>query len=397
MSVHINDRHLKLAESIVANSHANGGLAEVDVEKFWEDNTVAHEKIWSTDCPQMPCGIQMGGETYFAELGMKEDWYKHYHDPKWLLPLKVKYNEVSLEIVGKKFLNESLPNPNHAWPAVKELSDIFEAENIWHNESYWLKKSVDSIEELKALLDRVERRLENLSEFILPDNWGEEKERLNALGFNSPIYRGQRGPVTFATSVFGVENLIFLCYDHAELAKRFSDLICKAILERAKVLDIERGYDENNFKHGWAWADDNCCMLSADLYEMFGFPILKKVFDKYSPNKGDKRFQHSDSEMRHLLPLLKKLNMTQVNLGPTLSVSEIREYLPNAIIDGQLAPFTFSRNEEVNIVAETLRDMEMSRESKGISFCCAGSINNGSMLSGLRLIMATIQKYKWSF
>lgn len=36
--------------------------------------------------------------------------------------------------------------------------------------------------------------------------------------------------------------------------------------------------------------------------------------------------------------------MTAVNFGPTLTASEIREYCPRAVIHGQLAPYTFSRN-----------------------------------------------------
>ena len=56
-------------------------------------------------------------------------------------------------------------------------------------------------------------------------------------------------------------------------------------------------------------------------------------------------------------------------------------------------PFTFSRNEEVNIVAEFLRDFEMTRETRGLSFTTAGSINNGSRLTGMRLIMAAIQRH----
>ena len=97
--------------------------------------------------------------------------------------------------------------------------------------------------------------------------------------------------------------------------------------------------------------------------------------------------------MGHLLPLLGKLELTTVNFGPNLKVSEIREYLPKAVIHGQLAPFTFSRNEEVNIVAEFLRDFEMAREQRGLIFATAGSINNGSRLSSMRLIMAAIQEY----
>ena len=72
---------------------------------------------------------------------------------------------------------------------------------------------------------------------------------------------------------------------------------------------------------------------------------------------------------------------------------EICEHLPRAVIYGQLAPFTFSRNEEVNIVAEFLRDFEMARPSRGLKFETAGAVNNGSRLTGLRLIMAAIQRY----
>jgi uroporphyrinogen decarboxylase len=129
------------------------------------------------------------------------------------------------------------------------------------------------------------------------------------------------------------------------------------------------------------------------MYEFFGYPILKGIFEVFSPDPGDMRGQHSDSDMAHLLPILSRLDLTAVNFGPTLSVSEIREHLPRAVISGQLAPFTFSRNEEVNIVAETVRDFEMSREKRGVIFATAGSINNGSRLTGLRLIMSTIQNY----
>ena len=74
-------------------------------------------------------------------------------------------------------------------------------------------------------------------------------------------------------------------------------------------------------------------------------------------------------------------------------VRDIRRHLPDAVIDGELAPYTLMRNEEVNIVAEFLRDFEMAREQRGLVFATAGSINNGSRLTSMRLIMAAIQEY----
>jgi uroporphyrinogen decarboxylase len=129
------------------------------------------------------------------------------------------------------------------------------------------------------------------------------------------------------------------------------------------------------------------------MYELFGYPVLKGIFDRYSPNPEDRRYQHSDSPMAHLLPILGRLNMTGVNFGPTVMVSEIRAHLPIAVIEGQLAPFAYSRNEEENIVLEFLRDFEMAREHRGLLFSTAGSINNGTRLTSMRLAMAAIQRY----
>jgi uroporphyrinogen decarboxylase len=254
-----------------------------------------------------------------------------------------------------------------------------------------MEQSAHDVDELKALLDRVEEL--DIRRFILPDNWQEEKARLLALGVRPPLYRYQRGPVTFAMSVFGVENLIFLLLDQPDLAARFRDAILRSMLEIARVLDVEAGFTPDNSPRGFGFADDNCALLTPEMYEFFGYPILEAVFAQYSPEPQHRRYQHSDSAMGHLLPLLGRLGMNRTNFGPTLTVSEIREHLPHAVIRGQLAPFTFCRNEEENIVAEFIRDFKMAREKRGLLFMTAGSINNGSRLTSMRLIMSAIQHF----
>ncbi|MBT3603374.1 MAG: hypothetical protein HOE48_00890 [Candidatus Latescibacteria bacterium] len=393
MSVYVTQEHLALAQGLVDRSHQNGGLASVDLVRFWEDDQKALEDPWGEACPQVPLGIGMGAECAFQEFGVKEEWYKLRHDEAYLIPLSRRYNDAAEKIVGRRLLKETPSNPDLQWPEVKALHDIFEAENRWEDMSYWLMPSAQTPDELAALLDRVEKRLENLRDFMLPEGWDLTRDRIVGLGGKVPLYRSQRGPVTFAMSIYGVENLIYLIADDPDLAVRFSNVIARAMLERARVLDEEGGYTKEDAPHGFYWLDDNCAMLNAEMYALFGYPILEKVFKRYCPNPGDRRGQHSDSDMGHLLPLLGQLELTTVNLGPNLTVSEIREHLPKAVIHGQLAPFTFSRNEEVNMVAEFLRDFEMAREKRGLVFATAGSINDGSRLTGMRLIMAAIQEY----
>ena len=379
---------------LATETRANGGLAPVDVERFWADQEVAARNPFGKDIPQCPLGVLMAGECVYAELGIEEDVWRYEHDEEWRLALNKAYNDKAEQIVGRRLLGESRGDPTRRYPSTKGLHDVFEATNVWHAGSWWLQQCVHDPDELKALLDRVEARLDaGLRRFLLPPNWDEEKARLTASGVKPPLYRDQRGPVTFAMSIHGVENTIFLILDKPDLAVRFSRAILEAMLEIGRVLDEEAGYTPETAPHGFGFRDDNCALLTPQMYEFFGYPILKGIFDRYSPNPGDMRYQHSDSAMSHIVPILGRLNLTGTNFGPTVTVSEIREHLPNAVIYGQLAPYTLMRNESEKLVAEFLRDFGQAREKRGLVFATAGSIDNGSRLTSMRLIMSAIQHF----
>lgn len=388
----------RLARELVAETRTHGGLAPMDLDRFWADQETAIANPFGAEIPQVPLGVMMGTACVFDELGIPEtpeNWHRLSHDGPWIKEACEAYNRKAREIVGRNLLH--VPSNDHTRPGAargpKNLADLFEAKNTWHHESYWLQSSANTEDELKALLDRVEKRLENPANFFLPKGWEQERARILAAGENLPAYRVQRGPVTFAMSVFGAENLIFLIMDRPDLAGRFRDLVLRGMLGLGRVLDESARRTRETEPRGFSFFDDNCCLLTTEMYEFFGFPILKAVFDRYAPGSNDRRYQHSDSPMGHLLPILARLNFSRVNFGPTLTVSQIREAMPQTVIEGQLAPFTFSRNEEENIVREFLRDFEQAREKRGLIFATAGSINNGSRLTGMRLLMSAIQRH----
>ncbi len=391
------DKHRGMVDALLGDMRANNGLAPVDLDQFWADQEIAREDPFGSDIPQVPLGAICNWECVFEELGQPQDWFRFlYEDKAWALDLKCRYNDLSEKIVGRRLLSETPTDPESRWPETKGLHDIFEAENVWEGGatgSWWLKQAAHDAVELAALLDRVEHRLENLRDFMLPPEWNAEKTRLTAMGSKVPLYRSQRGPCTFACSIFGAENLLLLYFDDPVLFVRFSEVLRRAILARAQVLDEEAGMTPETAQRGWSWADDNCSLFNLEMYEAFAMPIHRAVFGTYAPDPSDTRYQHSDSDMAHLLPLLRELDLTGTNFGPTLTVQQIREHCPNAVIQGQLAPFTYSRNEEANTVAEFLRDFDQAREKRGLDFTTAGSINNGSRLTGMRLLMAAIQHY----
>jgi uroporphyrinogen decarboxylase len=162
-----------------------------------------------------------------------------------------------------------------------------------------------------------------------------------------------------------------------------------------KAIDTACGYDEHNKPHGFSFADDNCCLTTPEFYEAFGYPVLKQVFEYWSPNEGDMSYQHSDSDMGHLLPILSRLNFTGVNFGPKVLFDEIRKYMPRARVDGCIHPYVFMRNQTEELVSQVKRDCQMAVKSgtKGLNLSTAGSVNPGSSLASLRLIMQTIQNF----
>jgi uroporphyrinogen decarboxylase len=308
------------------------------------------------------------------------------------LELNKRYNDKSEKIVGKRLLSESLPEEDEVFPYVKRIGEVFEGKYTINNNSEWLVGSCNTPFELEALLDRIDRL--DLREFMLPSNWESEKTRIyEKYGRKPSLLRGVRGPVTLATSIYGVENLIFLILDEPDLAKHFSKTIADVICQMASIMDEEAGYAQGEGPVGFHFNDDNCCLLNPEMYELFGYPILKQVFELFSPNVGDLRYQHSDSDMAHLLPILGRLNLTGCNFGPTVLVDEIRKHMPKTRIDGCLAPFTFMNNDEEKIIEEVKRDCEMARPHRGLNLSTAGSINNGSLLTSMRTVMYAIQEY----
>ncbi len=367
---------------------------DLDIEQFWKDDELAHQdNCFSPDAPQAALGIRMSNECVYAELGEEGHPWDPI-DPVRQAEMNKRYNDKAEKIVGRRLLPETFDPPEVCFPYVKRIGEVFGSRYEYVNHTEWLHRCAEEPEDVEAMLDRVDKL--DIRSFMLPEKWEQEKKRIFELTGRCPQpMRHIRGPVTLACSLIGEENFIYMMYDEPELCQRLSQTITRVIIEMGDIMDEEAGVKpEERGKYGFSFADDNCCLLTPEMYEAFGYPILRDVFAHFAPGENDRRYQHSDSAMGHLLPILGKLGFTGVNFGPTVLVPEIRKHLPKARIDGCLAPFAFMRNDEEEIIAQVKRDCEAARATgRGLNISTAGSINNGSLLSSMRLVMAAIQNY----
>lgn len=377
---------------------------DLDIEQFWKDEQVTHiGNCFNPDSPQVALGIRMSDECVFAELGEEgQPW--GYTDPVRRYDLNCRYNEKARKIVGIPLLAENKPvpkekQPKNSLPRIKQLPELFGGEYVFDGNTTWLHGTFSDADSLTKKLDEIEALIahpEALRAAVLPSDWDERKKAVfEETGRKPGMFTGLRGPCTMATSLFGVENLLYLYYDDEELFTRFADVIADTIIAYHTLMRDEAGYTAENFPHGFSFMDDDSNLFTPEMYHAFGYRVLKKVFAHCAPNPEDNRYQHSDSAMGHLIPQLAEFELNGCNFGPTVTVDEIRRQMPHTRIDGQLAPFTFMRNNEDDIIAEVKRDCEMIKAlgAKGLNLSTAGSINNGSLLTSMRIVMAAIQTY----
>jgi len=368
-------------------------LYPVDLERFWRDNDLSMDKPFSTDKPQVPMSLRTTEGCLWQELGMPMD-PRYYEDPEVHVRLNRMYNDKAEEMVGRRILPETFIPPADDLPRPMRIEEILGStittipgsEEI--NGADWVRESVHSVRELEERIEHV--RSLNLRHVIFPPGFFEGLERLRTrYGVEPRLGMGIRGPVTAAMSVCGVENVIYWIMDSPEVMDRFRDLLADMIIEHSTLLREATGAP----MRGFGFSDDNCAMLNPAMYERFGLPILERVFAVFCPDEGDRRYQHSDSEMTHLLPLLNRVRLHGANFGPTVRPEVIRREMPRTVIHGQLPPFTFSRGTPEEIYLAVRRDIEAVGADGGLVATTAGSVNPGSKLEGLRAVMYAIQQH----
>lgn len=362
-------------------------MTDAQLVQFWEEDARAHEDNCFAVARQAAFGIRMSGECVYSELGERGDpWLPE--EKSRARTLYRRYNDLSEKIVGKRLLSEELWPEDAEFPYVRRIGEVFGGRYIIQHATEWLDRAYGSAKALEEALDRVDRL--DIASFMLPENWQREKTRIfEQYGRKPPLHRHIRGPVTLACSLMGTQELLYLLIDEPELAWRFSKTITRVTLAMAEVMDKEAGVTAQTTP-GFSFADDNCCLLSPSLYEAFGYPVLRDVFARYSPHPADSRYQHSDSAMGHLLPILGRLDLNGVNFGPTVLVPEIRKYLPHARIDGCIHPMSFMRNETEQLRQQVQRDIADAYAYGGVNIATAGSINDGSSLASMRFLMEEI-------
>jgi hypothetical protein len=352
---------------------------DLDLEAFWAENALC--RAFATDKPR--CFLSFSPDDHWIfEFMDVPSTLRYYHDKAYRDALHREVNEVTLEHVGRAFFRED------TWEhSPRRIENLFGSEFAYEeNSTPWLMPVTDDPDEFDRVLDRAEAT--DLRTWTFPEPYLKEWEQRRAEGKPLPMLGGgSRGPATVMTSVLGSELVFYWLYDHADLMRRFRDILAQKMIELNQVLREFSG----NPRQGWYILDDNSVLFSPPLYREFCFPVLQRVMDALAPGDAP-RGQHSDSAMGHLIEQQYELGIRNVNYGPTIDVATIRAKMPDAVIRGHTPPFMLRNGSPDEIRQRVIDDFQKAGATGGLEVTTAGSLAAGTGVGRMRYYMQLVQK-----
>jgi len=349
----------------------------MDIREFWEVNRVCLERPFSTSKPRAALTLGLDDHWLMEELGFKPT-LRYYQDEAYRIEMNREGNRRLEEGIGLRPFGESFS------PGPVRLEELLGCRvEVLEGGTPWLEPSLESLEEVEAWVKQSE---------AWDAAWMEDQ--LCRSGWSPCPSSGKRtewsrGPATVASSILGVMLMMDLMIEEEDLADAFFASLMRLYLARFEALETLTGQQIT----GIAWLDDNCALFNPEFYERFCMPIHRAVMERFASQADSFRFQHSDSDMAHLLPFLAELNLHGVNLGPRIPAQVIREHLPTAVIHGQIAPFTLRNGTKAEIEAEVIRDFQAVGADGGLVITTAGSVPAGTSIERMRFLMEMVEAH----
>lgn len=239
----------------------------------------------------------------------------------------------------------------------------------------------------------LERRIDALSDEALLDagelqrkrwEWLKRAERERGVRATGPASAGTKGIATVCGQLCGVTNfLTWLMTDPQEMSA------LTALVGRTfrRYIRASRELDGSQSTDGLSFASDVSGLMSPELYLRFCAPHEKELYETFAPTGN--RHYHADSNMGRHVPALRSIGVSEVNIGPMVSVATILKAAPEMRIMGQVPPtqvlWLGTTDLVVDSVRRDIRDLaEAGASARQLLVATAGSINPGTPLENIR-------------
>jgi len=254
-----------------------------------------------------------------------------------------------------------------------------------------MEPAISSPGDVPRLVEKMRTERDVLSLGLVPEmlDWRDRLKKLT--GKPVPVGFAVKGPATIAGHICGMTELMMYLTSHPEEMLELIKCIGRTTIRYVRALRRRAGLPGVTLM----MANDMAGLVSPQMYEKFFKPVEKRIFNALCPLK-QARFYHADSRMNHQLEHLRDLDIGIVNFGPSLTVKEIREKMPDSIIAGHITPIeVLAKGTPEQVIEEGVQNIADAVDAGGrIILTAAGSVNPGTPFENLKAMMEAPLEYR---
>jgi uroporphyrinogen-III decarboxylase len=203
----------------------------------------------------------------------------------------------------------------------------------------------------------------------------------------APASEGTKGIATVCGQLCGVTNFLMWLILNPEEMKELTSLVGRTF---KRYIGACRGFEGKEDLNQLSFASDVSGLMSPEFYDEFCAPHEKDLYEEFAPTGI--RYYHSDSNMKQHVGILDKIGVTDVNIGPIISVAEINSQVPAMRIHGQVPPVRVLWQGSTDLVVDSVRQDINDMTSSGADLsqlvvCTAGSVNPGTPLENIEAML----------
>ena len=353
----------------------------MDLKEFWRVNKECLDL--GADIPRVPVDIHLPGDWVCEFLGL--DMAKYHMDYEYQQSNRLKCSEITERELAYTIL------PAIDFGVIMDASIYGGRVNYASNATPTLTPVVNDPGEIDALIKHMES-VDILQAGLIPKfmEWRDFLKR--DFGMELRYGGDLKGCATMMGQICGITNFLTWILVYPEEIKRLIACWRETSIRYIDAMREATGYPLD--QRGLSLASDVAGMLSPGMYREFVMDAELKLYNRYAPKAGDKRYYHADYHMLHHLDAFREMGINQVNIDPYVDPQAILQKLPDAVIYGQVPPtdvLLYGTPEDViNCVK---RDIEQAGYSRHLIVSTAGSINPGTSFENLRAICHAVDTY----
>lgn len=356
----------------------------IDYQEFWKINETC--MALGENIPRVPVSLYLNGDWICDFMDL--DCVRYYSDYEYQQLMREKCSRVTEKEFGYKIL------PEIDFGVILDASVYGGEVKCSPGATPVLTPVIHDPGEINSFINKMEN-IDFLSGGLVPRFLKWRDRIYTDYGITITYGDSIKGCATMLGQLCGITNFLTWIMTNPEEIHELVDFWKRMSVRYIKEMRKVTGFRGGN---KFSFASDVAGMLPPYLYDEFISEAEAEIYGTFAPGIQDHRYYHADYHMLHLLPLLKKIGVNEVNIDPYIEACDILEVMPDIVIYGQIPPKDVLLKGTPESIRQCVKkNIEQAGPGKKLVVSTVGSVNPQTSFENLRAVCEAVEEFGYIY